>query len=425
MKIAVIGGGFTGLTAAYELTRAGHEVSLFERDDHLGGLAYGFKASNWEWHLEAAYHHLFTNDHAILGLLKQVGLEDKILITRPITANLYRGKTYQFDSPAHLLGFPYLSFIDKVRTGFLALFCKVFPFWQPLEHITAKQFAQSVGGKKAWKIIWEPLMNGKFGTLADSVAASWLWARIHKRTSHLAYIEGGFQSLVNTLSQTIKRQGGKILTKTAIAAITPIGKNLYSVSWEDKTQQFDRILLTTPTPIAFKLLPQIQTSPALTIPHLHAQVLILETDKPILRDTYWLSVTDSSYPFLAVVAHTNFMDKAHYGNRHITYIGNYLPPDHPYLKMTKEQLLKKFWPNLQKINPHLTSQEVNLRSYLFVGPFAQPVHQINYSKKAPTLHTTLPGVYLANMDSIYPWDRGTNYAVELGQSAARSILSES
>jgi protoporphyrinogen oxidase len=417
MKIAIIGGGFTGLTAAYTLSQEGHRVTVFERDTHLGGLAYGFRANNWQWHLEAAYHHLFTNDYAIIGLIERLGLKDKLIIKRPITANLYKGKIYQFDSPTHLLRFPFLSMPDKLRTGMLAAFCKIYPFWQTLEGTTAKKFAIALGGKEGWNTIWEPLMHAKFGDFAESVAASWLWARIHKRTPSLAYIDGGFQTVVNALAASIKKHGGIIHTDTPVPALT-----------EKKTignERFDRILLTTPTPIAYKLLPQIQQDAPMTIPHLHAQVLILETKEPILKDTYWLSITDAKFPFLAVVQHTNFMDKRHYGGNHITYIGNYLAPDHPYLKQTKEQLLKKFTPYLKKLNLHLNSKFLILNSYMFVGPYAQPVHQTHYSQKAPPLETTISGVYLANMDSIFPWDRGTNYAVELGLRAASTILSSS
>jgi len=219
MKIAIIGGGFTGLTAAYELTKAGHKVTLFERDDHLGGLAYGFRTKNWAWHLEAAYHHLFTNDRAIIGLIHELGLSDRLIIKRPITANLYKGKTYQFDSPAHLLKFPFLSVPDKLRTAALAAFCKLYPFWQTLEGITAKQFFTTVGGARAWEVIWEPLMTGKFGHLDSTIAASWLWARIHKRTPSLAYIEGGFQTLILALEKAIKTREGTIKTGIAIDSI--------------------------------------------------------------------------------------------------------------------------------------------------------------------------------------------------------------
>lgn len=417
MKIAIIGGGFTGLTAAYELTKRGHRVTVFERDDHLGGLAYGFKARTWNWYIEAAYHHLFTNDTAIISLIKELGLEDKLIIKRPVTANLYKGKMYQFDSPMHLIRFPYLAFTDKIRTGMLAAFCKLYPFWKTLEGSTAKEFALRIGGAEGWKTIWEPLMAGKFGGFADSVAASWLWARIHKRTPNLAYIEGGFQTLVNALEHAIRKNGGTVKKGAEVPAIKT------SPALSIRSRKFDRVLLTAPTPIAYKLLPAIRKPEPLTIPHLHAQVLILETDTPILDDVYWLSITDRSYPFLAVVAHTNFMDKRHYGGKHLTYIGNYLPPDHPYLTMTKEQLLQTFLPSMKKLNPSVHAKSIT-SSYLFVGPFAQPVHQRHYSRRAPGLATAVPGVYLANMDSIYPWDRGTNYAVELGQKAAMYILRE-
>ena len=63
MKIAIIGGGFTGLSAAYEFLKTGHQVDIFEKEPYLGGLAHGFKMPNWDYHLEASYHHFFTNDH--------------------------------------------------------------------------------------------------------------------------------------------------------------------------------------------------------------------------------------------------------------------------------------------------------------------------------------------------------------------------
>lgn len=402
MNVAIVGGGFTGLTAAYHLAKHGHTVTVFERDDHLGGLAYGFTppAGGWDWHLEAAYHHLFTNDDAVIGLAKKLNVS--LITKRPITANLYKGKTYQFDSPLHLLQFPYLTLSDKLRTGVLAAFCKLYPFWQTLEGITAKQFAVTVGGQAGWHTIWEPLMTAKFGNFADTVAASWLWARIHKRTPSLVYIEGGFQTLVNALAGAINKQGGNIITSHEFKKIS---------------SDFDKTLLTVPTTIAEKI---IGTKLSENIPHLHAQVLILETKEPILKDVYWLNITDRTYPFLAVVQHTNFMDKSHYGGNHLTYIGNYLPTDHPYLKLNKDQLLKKFLPFIKRLSPTM-NYELITNNFLFVAPFAQPVHQLYYSRKAPKLETPIPNVYLANMDSIYPWDRGTNYAVGLGLRAAKLI----
>lgn len=445
MKIAIVGGGFTGLTAAYELTKSGHKVTLFEKDKELGGLANGFKSKSWDWPLEKAYHHWFTGDRAILDLIKELGLSDKIIIKRPITANFWHGRAYQFDSVKDFLRYPGLSTVDKFRTALLLVFLKGNPFWQPLESLTSENLIKAIGGAHAWHELWEPLMKAKFGDLSSKVAASWFWARIKKRTPSLGYFAGGFQTLVDKLSSEIENSGGKIYVNTSISSIGlesrstnhELGKKyqIHNSKLKIHNSSFDAVLLTVPTPIAQKLLASSSSLPLFhssTIPHLHAQTLILETKEPILKEAgpersrrvYWLNILDRNFPFLAVVAHTNFMDKKFYGGHHLTYFGNYLPAGHPYLSMTKEELLQTFVPFIRRINPSFNYQLSTINYKLFTAPFAQPVHLLHYSKLAPKLETGVKGVYLANLDSVYPWDRGTNYAVELGQKAAKQIITD-
>ena len=407
MHIAIIGGGVTGLAAAYTLTKRGVKVTVFEKDQTLGGLASGFRTPSWDWPLEKTYHHFFTNDKAIIALAKELGMEQDLMILSPTTSVYWNNKQYPFDTPMTILKFPGIPFPDRLRMGITAAFMKINPFWQPLEHMTAKQVFLPLNGNAAWNTIWEPLLDAKFGPYAGDIAASWLWGRLYKRTPHLGYFRGGFSRFVEVLALAIQKQGGIIKTNTAITDID--------------RKKFDAILLTVPSRVAIKLItfPKDYTRQLLSIPHLWAQTLILETDKPLLEKTYWLNMNDRSFPFIAVVQHTNMIDKENYGGRHIAYIGNYLPDGHPYLTLTKEQLLKKFMPHLKKINAKFTI----LNSFLFTSPFAQPVHTTMYSTRAPKLETPVPHVYLANLDSIYPWDRETNYAVELGQRAAKKILS--
>ena len=73
MNIAILGAGFTGLSAAYQLVKQGHSVTIFEKDPQPGGLAVGYKEKEWDWSLEKHYHHWFTNDKFILGLAKEIG----------------------------------------------------------------------------------------------------------------------------------------------------------------------------------------------------------------------------------------------------------------------------------------------------------------------------------------------------------------
>ena len=92
MKVGIIGGGATGLAAAYELGLHGHEVVVFERTGFLGGQASTFDVGGGR--LERGYHHLFTGDRAILDLMEEIGLE------RPHTALRLEGR-----HPARMAGY--------------------------------------------------------------------------------------------------------------------------------------------------------------------------------------------------------------------------------------------------------------------------------------------------------------------------------
>ena len=154
---------------------------------------------------------------------------------------------------------------------------------------------------------------------------------------------------------------------------------------------------------------------------LGATNLILRLKAPFFNEnTYWLNVCDPTSPIMAVVEHTNYMDKKHYNNEHLLYLGNYLPADSKRFAMEKEEVLKLFDPFLRKINPDYKKYLIDYQ--LFKAPFAQPIIPTNYSKMIPPMITPLKNVYLANIEQVYPWDRGTNYAVELGQKVAKLLI---
>ena len=86
MNIAVIGAGVAGLTAAYELTKHGHRVVVFEAGDKTGGLASGFKDERWEWSLERFYHHWFASDDAVIGLIEELEARNRLFFRWPTTS---------------------------------------------------------------------------------------------------------------------------------------------------------------------------------------------------------------------------------------------------------------------------------------------------------------------------------------------------
>src|SRR6185436_18787130 len=153
MKIAIIGAGPAGLAAAYDLTRAGHQVIIYEGAPNVGGLAAGFKAPHWDWALEKFYHHWFGTDHSILGLIQELGWSDQVLFPRPVTVIFFKGKFYPFDSmftnmPLFLL--THFSPIDVIRFGIAGAYLRFSPNWKPLEAVTADEWTREKFGKNIY-----------------------------------------------------------------------------------------------------------------------------------------------------------------------------------------------------------------------------------------------------------------------------------
>jgi len=421
MKVGIIGAGFTGLTAGLRLAKKGHEVVILEAGEKVGGLAGGFKDKGWDWELDYHYHHWFSNDDRIKRLAREIN--HKIFFKRPKTSTLYAGSIYQLDSPLSLLKFPHLSLIDRIRTGLVLAYLKLYKDWKSLEKITSRQFLTLSMGRKSWEVLWEPLFRNKFGKYADSIPASWFWARIKKRTPSLGYPEGGFQEFADSISKIILEKKGNIVLKAEVRSITK-KKGKIRVDVGDKSYQFDKVICTLPTTLFTRLthdLPKAYIDNLKTLVGIGAATLVISlTDKYFDDETYWLNINEKKFPFLAVIEHTNLVDKKNYSNEHLLYIANYLKTNHKYYLKTAKQLTAEYYPYLKKINPGLKKSMIK-KSWVFKSPFAQPIFPLNYSKHVPGLKTPIDGLFLANMQQVFPWDRGTEFAVELGDRVAKLV----
>lgn len=427
MKIAIIGAGFTGLSAAFELSKKGHKIYIFEKDSNPGGLAIGYKEKEWKWSLERHYHHWFTNDHSVLNLAKEINFP--VLIQRPKTSVFVKDNLYQLDSPVAVMKFPLLSFIEKIKMSAVIGFFKFFPFWMLLEKYNAAKILPKLMGRRAYQMIWEPLFINKFGKFYSDVSLAWFWARIKKRTPSLAYPSGGFLNFANELVKQIEKKKGEFFFNTEIVEIKENNKiflKIKDTNGKIKTESFDKLIVTSPSFIFLNVTPQLPQEYKETLGKLKglgATNLVLRLEKPFFNDgTYWLSVCDKKAPVMAIVEHTNFMDKKNYNNEHVLYLGNYREHTDKYFHMNEKQMLSYFDSYLKKINKNYKD---NILGYkLFKAPFAQPIIPVNYSKILPRFETPLKGVYLANIEQVYPWDRGTNYAVELGRKISEIILKD-
>ncbi len=429
MHIGIIGAGAAGLSAAYDLARAGHRVAVFEGAPEVGGLAAGFKADHWEWTLEKFYHHWFATDSSILGLIDELGVRDRVLFPRPLTMMYHEGKFYQFDSPLSALLFPGLGWgLDKVRFGFVGLFLRRTRNWQALERVTAEAWMRKWAGARVYESMWEPMMVSKFGErYAKQVNMAWLWARLHSRTSNLGTFVGGFQAFMDVLADHVRRAGGQIRLSTGVCQISPTAEGPVILVTPSGNETFDAVLTTTSPALFAKMAPDLPGSYRTQIESLKsmgAVVMVISIDRPLTEKGYWYNLPKKAgFPFLALVEHTHFIPREHYGGDHLLYCGDYLEPDHPYFDIAHDELLSIYVDGLKRFNPAFDRSWIK-QTWLNRTRYAQPVPMVNHSRTVPDLKTPLANVWLASMSQVYPWDRGTNFAVEIGRRAARRMMAE-
>jgi protoporphyrinogen oxidase len=189
---------------------------------------------------------------------------------------------------------------------------------------------------------------------------------------------------------------------------------------------FDKVLNTTSPKLMAQLSPDLPTDyldGLLSLKSMGAVVMTLSLKHQVSEEGfYWFNIPkDAGYPFLAVVEHTNYIPRENFGGDHILYCGDYLEPDHEYFDMSDEQLLGRFIPGIQRINPGFGRDWVN-KVWIHRTKYAQPVPLVEHSKNIPSIKTPVEGLYFASMSQVYPWDRGTNFAVEIGRRAARLMM---
>lgn len=435
MKIAIIGAGIAGLSAAYDLLAAGHAVTLYEAAEQTGGLATGFRDERWSWPLEKFYHHLFTSDDAIIALVDELGMKDELFFPRPTTSVIHEGKIVPFDSPWRWITFPGFNLVDVARFGLVSAYLRFTTPWRKLEQTTADAWLRRWYGDKIYETVWRPLLIGKFGPYYQETNMAWMWARLHVRSPRLGYFVGGFQAFVDRLTAAVEARGGVIRLNAPVHNVQPQPDGRLQVTAAGQSETFHQVLATTSPALLSRTvsdLPADYLRHLLRLKSMGAVVMTLALKRPLLHEsnTYWLNIpaaspdkSENEIPFLALVEHTNFIDRAHYGGDHLVYCGDYVTPDHPYFSMSHDELEALFVGALPRINPEFRPEWVR-KSWLFRARYAQPVPVVNHSHNIPDLRTPLTGLYFASMSQVYPWDRGTNFAVEIGRGVARLMLGD-
>lgn len=427
-RVVIVGAGFTGLAAAYELVKKGISVTVLEAEDEIGGLAGAFNVNGAK--LDCFYHHWFTNDMEVMRLIDELGLNDRVKINPTNTGIYYANNFFKLSTPWDLLNFAPLVFKDRIRLGLLVLRVRRVKGWMALENKTTHEWLRRFGGENVYRVVWEPLLRGKFGPYAEQISAVWFWNKLKLRggsrgkcgEERLAYFNGGFVGLAEALAQRIRDLGGRVETNAFVSKIEP-SDGVWQTTSSAGVITSDRVIATPALPLIANMIRGWASHGYVEslerIQYLGNVCLVLELDRPLSK-TYWLNVNDPNFPFVGVIEHTNFERPETYGGNHVVYLSKYLPPTDSLYSMSADELLGHALPYLQRMFPKMERNWIQ-RHHLWRARWSQPIMETHYRALIPSEDGPRSGFHICSMAQIYPEGRGTNYAIREGRAVAARL----
>ena len=424
MKVAVIGGGISGLTAAYNLSKTGADVTVYESSNELGGLAGSFDFNGVN--IEKYYHFICGADDALFKLSKELNL--KINWKNTKTAYFVDKELYSFCNILDIFKFYPISFISKFKYIFNILSSKFTDDWEYYDSITAEEWLIKALGKETYNILWKPLLEIKFGGYYNQISAAWLWHRIYRvlnsrktifSKEKMGCFEGGTSSLINELSNKINYNNGKILLNTQVVGVLP-NKTYCGIitNNSNEIEFYDYVISTLALPILGNLLPNelgVFKYTLNQVKYLGVVCAIFKL-KNKFTDYFWLNIKNDSIKFNGIIEYSNLNDNV--GS--IIYIPFYMDIDDNRFFKSDRDIYNEYIQYLKRINSNFNDNEV-LDFQVFRSSFAQPICPVNFSKDYIIPDRIYNSLYITDSTQLYPMDRCLTGMIELANKTTNDI----
>jgi protoporphyrinogen oxidase len=430
MRFGIIGGGLLGMTAAWNLIRAGHRVTIFEGAERCGGLAAPWQLGDVVW--DRHYHVTLYSDLALRGLLRELELENEMRWVKTGTGFYVDGAMYPFSSVLDYAAFPPLSPVQKIRLAATIFKASRISDWRPLERITAVEWLTRECGRRTVETIWLPLLRAKVGPHAERVSAAFIWAiiarmyaarRTNNKSELFGYVRGGYDSTLRRFEQQLKARGVEIVTSAGVQAVERCDDRIV-VSTASESRRFDRALVTLAPPLAARLCPQLDESERALCAGVEYQGIVCASvlTRKALSPHYITNIADASVPFTGVIEMTALVDPAELDGNALVYLPKYVASDDPALHLDDRDVEASFLSALERMHPAFSRRDVRAFRVSRVR-HVFPIPTLDYSKRLPPVRTTIPGVFMASSAHIVNGTLNVNETVKLANGLTTDLVS--
>ena len=404
MKIGIVGGGLTGLALAQRLGRANHQVTVFERERQVGGLATYHDYGRFYW--DRFYHVILPSDRHLINFIGDLGLVEQLRWRRTLTGFFVDNRLYSLSSGLDFLQFSPLSFVSKCRFMFTILFGSRLKNWRRLEQIPVAQWLRKTSGKATFEKIWKPLLLAKLGTEYERVSAVFIWSYITRMFSardrstqkeHLGYVAGGYKTIFDKLESVINHNGGDIRTGVSVNRIEPRQGGGLWLQHNDIKEHFDKVIFTSPVDvlqrIASERLVDLQRRGD-SVEYLGVICMVLVTRAPLVPH-YIVNIADPRVPFTGIIGLSNLADPSETAGLHVTYLPKYVHSDSPMLLQSDGDIRRSFFAGLKIMFGNWEKCGVE-SIHINRARRVQPLQVLNYSALVPQVSTAHSDFFVLN-----------------------------
>lgn len=444
--IGIIGAGPAGLTAAYELSKAGKKVEIFEKDpQYVGGISRTETYKNF--HFDIGGHRFFSKSQEVEDFWTEI-LGDEML-ERPRSSRIfYNNKFYSYPLVA-MEALSNLGIFQSTLCVLSFMYYKVFPIKNPknFEEWVTNQF-----GKRLFLIFFKTYTEKVWGISCDKISADWAAQRIKGLSLWSAIYNSLFKSKKNK-SQTIKtlidsfrypktgpgrmwevcaekiqQMNGVLKMNTGIKTIQKEKDSYYLISESnEKFGPYSHIISTAPLrELVNSLEPKVDKATLNSANSLSYRdfltVILICKDKDAFHDN-WIYVHD---PTVQVGRIQNFKswspymvpspEMACYGLEYFCFEGNDL------WNTKDEDLIKLGIQEMSKIG--LLNKENYVDGYVVRQPKAYPVYDDDYKLHIKNVREGIKdftGLYMVGRNGMHKYNN-QDHSMMTAMLAANNII---
>jgi protoporphyrinogen oxidase len=339
-------------------------VVVFETGAQPGGLATWCDYGPFVW--DRFYHVITPGDRDLLGLIDELGLGAEVVWRPTRVGFLWRNRLLSMSNNREFLTFPALSPLAKLRLGLGILYTIRIRDASRYENVTAAEWLPRVFGRHVASTMWTPLLESKFGVLADRVPASFMVVTIQRAfgaraggggSERLGYLHGGYRTFLQRIVERITSHGGEVRLGTSVVAIEPDPAGA-AIRTAGGREVFDRVVSTIPNPLFRRLAASVTDLEGGTTgePAFLGVICLALVLRRALSPYYVTNLIQRDLPFTGVVEYTALADPAEeMAGHHLVYLPRYDVPESPWFERSDQDIVEDGLGGLERIWPEIRS----------------------------------------------------------------------